>query len=212
VSDFVHDLHEQEDRLLQLEAALASYQATGSGQTVTASLGGIQLTPLEQNSAAYGAIADYIARTSGGRRRIHEIFATLIPGERAAWNAETFGKNAVASLFHGTRSPNVHHILRSGLIIPGTAANGSRFGRGVYFADMAKRSLNYCGSKGPLNILFVNDVALGTPKKLKGDDSSLRQAPVGYHSVWGLESYSGMSEFIVYKPSQQTIRAVVTIE
>ncbi len=214
VMNFLNDLHEQEDRLNQLEAALASYQAASDPQqaTVQTALGGVNISTLAQNSAAYATIADYIARTSGGRRKIHNIFGVEIPKERIAFDNETFGKHSVASLFHGTRNPNVHHILRSGLIIPGTAANGSRFGRGIYFANMAKRSLNYCGGNGNLNVLFINDVALGTPAVMKGDDSSLRQAPNGYHSVWGKESYSGMDEFIVFKPSQQTIRAIVTIE
>ncbi len=215
VTAFLMHMTEQEDRLNQLEAGLAvsRAQTTNTNLTQLAALGGVDLAPLEETDKTYGDIADYITRTTNHPYRIQEMFAVHIPGERSAFAAETRGKHNVVSLFHGTRSWNVRHILRSGLIIPEVAANGSRMGRGIYFADRARRSLNYTGSQAsPRRLLFIADVALGTPKKMDGVAVHLKAAPDGYDSVWGTGSWGGDDEFIVYKPSQQTIRAVVTVE
>lgn len=212
VNSLIRDLAEQEDRLNQLEAGIAVYAQQQTGQNSQVTQLGVDLATMDKNSKSYTQIADYVLRTYGGRLTIHDMFKVVIPGERQAWESETTGKHAVTSLFHGTRSANVRHILRTGLIIPHHAANGSRFGRGIYFADKSKRSYNYCGGNSRFKIMFIADVALGTPKKLTGDDGRLTQAPAGYDSVWGVQSYSGMDEFIIYKPSQQTIRAVVVLE
>lgn len=205
---------EQEERLNQLEAALAGYtiQQAG-GASYLSMLGGTQIEPLPQSDNRYAQLADYILRTSGGGYRLKELFTVCIPNERTAFEQETRGKTNVRALFHGTYAHNVRHILRSGLIVPRSAANGRRMGNGIYFADHAKRSLSYTGSnRGRLRVLFVNDVALGNPKQLDGEHSNLNQAPAGYDSVWGIKSYSGLDEFIVYRTSQQTIRVLATLE
>lgn len=205
---------EQEERLNQLEAALAGYtiQQAG-GASYLSMLGGTQVEPLPQSDNRYAQLADYILRTSGGGYRLKELFTVCIPNERTAFEQETRGKTNVRALFHGTYAHNVRHILRSGLIVPRSAANGRRMGNGIYFADHAKRSLSYTGSnRGRLRVLFVNDVALGNPKQLDGEHSNLNQAPAGYDSVWGIKSYSGLDEFIVYRTSQQTIRVLATLE
>jgi poly [ADP-ribose] polymerase 2/3/4 len=206
--EFYDKLDEIEDRLNQLEAALAQLTTAQAGGNP---LGNVTVEPLTGQAA--GQIHDYVDRTSGGSKKIDSIFKVVIPNERSAWDASTLGKSAITALFHGTKSWNVRHILRSGLIIPRVAANGSRFGRGIYFADKSKRSLNYTGSRNYREqLMFVADVALGKPKKLSGDDTSLRAAPAGYDSVWGVQSYSGMDEFIIYRPEQQTIRALVVLK
>lgn len=213
--DFILNLDEHEDRLNQLEAGLAVYTAQGAApqMNLLSALGDVEIKLLPETSPAYDTIQDYVLRTAGGRYNVHGIFAVKIGPERAAWEAETRGKHNITSLFHGTRTHNVRHILRSGLIIPRAAANGSRFGRGIYFADRSKRSLNYTGSRSSnLKVLFVADVALGTPKQMPGEDSRITDAPAGFDSVQGVKSYSGLDEFIVYRPSQQTIRAIVTVE
>ncbi len=213
IAEFVLHLSEQEDRLNQLEAGLAANQATATGSSPLDALGGVTIIPLESSDTTYEQIADYIARTSGGRRRIHHVYSIHIPPERTAWKAEKRGKHNIVSLFHGTKSWNLRHILKTGLIVPQIAANGSRMGRGIYFADFARRSLNYTGGNVlPLHVLFVADVALGTPIKMDGIAPHLKAAPDGYDSVWGINSWSGDDEFIVYKTSQQTIRALVTLE
>lgn len=213
VAKFLSDLNEQETRLDQLEAGLAAYQAASTGHTdYMSQLGDIELAVMEQSSIAYGTVADYILRTSGGHYHLSGLFSVNIKSERAAFDADTVGRHYINPMFHGTRSPNVRHILRTGLIIPRAAANGSRFGRGIYFADRSQRSLNYCGGRDRRKFLFVADVALGTMKQLDGDDQRLTAAPAGHDSVRGIKSFSGMDEFIIYRPMQATIRCVALVE
>lgn len=210
--EFMSDLNKQETRLDQLEAALATFTAQSTGNTSQlASLGGVSIAPMDQMKNSYKQIVDYILRTAGGRVKVAEVYSVTIPTERQAWDNDTVGKDNVMSLFHGTRTHNVRHILRTGLIIPQVAANGSRLGRGIYFADKSQKSMNYAGGNyDPRKILFVTDVALGKSIKIDGT-CSYSAAPAGYQSVWGTKSWSGHDEFVVYRLAQQTIRAVVIL-
>lgn len=210
---FVADLNEQEDRLKQLEAALASYvvQQTGNSSLVD-QLSGTELVALDKHDPAFTAIANHFTSTTTRGNRVLEIFTVNIPAERAAFEAETKGASYITNLWHGTRSHNVHHVLRNGLIVPKTASNGRRLGDGIYFADMSERAFNYTGSRNDnRRIGFLAEVKLGRMKEETGS-ATYTMAPHGYDSVWGTQSYSGMDEFVVYKTSQQTIRAVVVVE
>jgi hypothetical protein len=209
VREFMADLSEQEDRLGQLEAGLASYTATVKGSNP---LGEVKIKPTAQSSKAYEQIYDYIVRTSGSSVQVKEIFSIHIPGERKAFDSEDMGKDHVVSLFHGTRNPNVRHILRTGLIVPITPSNGRRMGDGVYFSDRSQRSLAYCGGSQAHRMLFVADVALGKIWSTTGTYSG-KQAPDGFDSTQGTGAWSGNGdEFVVYRQSQQTIRYLVLLD
>lgn len=207
------DCAEQENRLNQLETALAT-QTAGDGVDARYRKLGADITPVQQTEAAYEQVVDQVTRTSGGAARIRDIFRITVPQERANWEACNAGKHHIVSLFHGTRNPNIRHILNKGLIIPAIATHGSRFGRGVYFADQSRRSINYTSTSRAAHprMMFVADVALGTSCQLAGDSPALTAAPPGYDSVWGVQSWSGMDEFIIYNPAQQTIRALVLFD
>lgn len=120
-------------------------------------------------------------------------------------------------LFHGSRNANWMNILSTGLIIRPTAANGSMFGRGLYFADKARKSAGYTdwyGEKGYLGIFEVN---LGKTLDMPQHYSWCSQFPnhermTGYDSV---SAYPGISlrnaEYIVYRNSQATIKYLVEL-
>lgn len=205
---------DQENRLNQLEAALSTYTVTQAGGTQLSALGA-EIKAVPESHNAYDRIHQMLSKTLRPNGvRVKDIFAVRIPQERTAYDAETFGAHHVLDLFHGTNNPNVRHILKSGLIIPRYAANGSRFGRGIYFSDAAWRSYMYTGSSyGVPKMLFIASVKVGNPWKDSGSNMSLTQAPAGYHSVWGTGSWSNRGdEIVVYKTSQQTLRAIVTVE
>lgn len=218
----ITDFMEQEDRLNQLEAAIQglTYTVQGSAANNTIlnklkQLGGTEFDALSTSTNAYSQIHDMIMKTrKDWRGRVLNIFKVKIPKERAAFEAETLGASYITNLFHGTRNPNIRHIMSSGLTCPRVPANGRRFGDGVYFADMFARSLNYTGNtkyNAPL-ALFVASVKLGKFAELNGDKPSLKAAPMGYDSVRGVGAWSGMDEWIVYKDSQQTIKYMVLID
>lgn len=218
---------EQEDRLDQLEAALASHVAQATGGTSQYTALGAQLKWLDPKLPEYKVFADAYGKRN---MRIKDVFLIKSPSNIAAWESEDYGKHVIASLdpasnakelrgitpvFHGTRNPYVRHILRTGIRIPqvsGHVANGSRFGFGAYFADDPYRSNSYTqAGHGEPRIMFVSDVAVGTWKELDGDDSRLRSAPAGFHSVRGVRSWSGMDEWIIYRASQHRLMAFVTL-
>lgn len=209
---FMTDLPERYSQLDQLSANLGVTQAVKSGSTSLFAGLPIQMDVMDKSDSDYAEVSQYALSTAHAGSRVRYIFRVKIEPEREAWDTNTRGKGNVTALFHGTSAGNIQKILRTGLIIPRMAAHGSRFGRGIYFADHAQRSQNYASSRRGWKCLFIADVALGTQYVSKYDDSSLTEAPRGYDSVWGQNSYGGLDEFIVYTTMQQTIRALVVFE
>lgn len=211
VDRFVRHLADQEVRLQQLEAAIKNIKAPVVTQfdTVTSEYMqlGVKLEYMTVTDPLHQEWSDYIVKTGNNIVSVVELFKVEIPEERKA-----YGKcdvDNVHTLFHGTHTDNVRHIFGGGLIIPKIAANGRRFGDGIYFADHSARSMSY--TRGNLRVMFIADVKLGNPLILNGVDGDLKNAPEGHHSVWGQNSYSGMDEFIVYQPPQQTIKGLAVV-
>ena len=225
---FCQDFAEQETRLNQLEAALATSSTATPSRTAMPTpyqLLGAGIVPLSQNDTAYEKIADFLAKTSrhGYAIRVRDIFEIEVPSERAAFKANTFGANQILRLTHGTNNANIRHILHergngSGLRVPRSYTNGWMFGPGIYFANVASKSAQYCRhQQGHPRMMFLADVAVGnmyiTPEAM----SSCNTAPQGYHSVWGKEQHTtswggklAYDEFIVYRAEQQSLRYLIT--
>jgi poly [ADP-ribose] polymerase len=224
VLDFCNALAEHEDRLKQLEAALATANARQRNPQVSLyDALGAQVALLAQNDRRYSEICDYIDRTlvHGYRVRVRDIFAVVVPDERRAFEQNTCGRGRIERLFHGTANQNVCHILRSGLICPRVASHGRMFGDGIYFANKCTKSTNYCSvsRRGVPHMLFLADVALGKPFVAKEAMTGLKAAPAGHDSVWGKAGHTGswgsklqFDEFIVYNTAQQTLRYLVTFD
>jgi hypothetical protein len=224
VLDFCKAFDEQEDRLNQLEAAIATMSIQQQNPQVSSyDALGAELAPLPQNHPMYGMIVDYIARTTvhGYKVQPRDIFSVSIPGERRAFEANTRGADARELLFHGTAGQNVRHIMRSGLICPRTPSNGRMMGHGIYFANKCTKSANYCSTRGRRvpNFLFLAEVAIGKTYIAKEPMTSLREAPKGHDSVLGkagvTKAWGGhlqYDEFIVYTAAQQSIRYLVTFD
>ncbi len=74
-------------------------------------------------------------------------------------------------LFHGSRMSNWAGILGRGLRVapPEAPPTGYMFGRGIYFADMASKSANYCWATPSKNtgLLLMCEVALGGLREKK---------------------------------------------
>jgi len=213
VRDFCADFYEQEQRLDQLEAGLATITVAGQSQVVSL---GCDIDVMDTADPRFEQIKRYVEQTTVHHYgvKVTSVFVVRIPQERAAWEADTRGKDNVTTLFHGTRFYNVRHIVKGGLRVPTSAANGWNFGRGIYFARKSSKSINYCSAnRVRYTTLLLSDVALGR-QYIPHDTGSWTQAPSGYDSVWGKAGYSGrlrFDEYIVYTPSQQTLRFLVTL-
>lgn len=217
--DLVSDLHKQEERLDQLEAVVCQRDATTKKTDLESVLG----CKIEYVSGGqeHSRVADMVLSSIEHYRwrsiKLRRMFRVTIPDERKRFINANQDIDAHPMLFHGTQSRNVRHIMRSGLIIPAHAANGSMFGRGIYLADRSSKSLGYTG--GTFRALFIVHAALG--KQYEADDAMkhLRAAPEGYQSVVGVaghtKSYSGhlsYNEYVVYQRERVTVRYIVEVE
>jgi poly [ADP-ribose] polymerase len=95
-------------------------------------------------------------------------------------------------LWHGSRFSNFVGILTNGMRIapPEAPKTGYNFGKGVYFADLAGKSANYCCthlSKG-VGVFAVCEVALGKPRQFLGPDHDADILPKGIHSTHAVGS------------------------
>ena len=94
-------------------------------------------------------------------------------------------------LFHGSRLSNWAGILGRGLRVapPEAPPTGYMFGKGVYFADVASKSANYCWATPARNegLLLMCEVAMGSAHELLSADCQAgERLPPGLHSVKGL--------------------------
>jgi predicted DNA-binding WGR domain protein len=224
VLDFCKQLNEQEDRLLQLEAAIAMMKVERKhpGQSHYQNLGA-DINVLPADDPARMDIVAYVERTQvhGYKVRVRDVFEVCIPEERKAYEQNKHGVSHRELLFHGTHNRNVRHILRQGLICPRTASNGRMFGNGIYLANRSSKSINYCavGRAGFPNMMFVVEAALGN-SYVATSAKGFNKPPRGYDSVCGRAGHTKAwaaftlqnDEFVVYRPEQQTIRYLVTFE
>ncbi len=76
------------------------------------------------------------------------------PNEQTNYNTK-IGNNML--LWHGSRLSNFVGILSQGLRIapPEAPVSGYLFGKGIYLADMAEKSINYCRSHGSDTALIL---------------------------------------------------------
>merc|ERR1712228_686323 len=92
-------------------------------------------------------------------------------------------------LWHGSRSTNFAGILSQGLRIapPEAPVTGYMFGKGVYFADMASKSANYCNTTRSNNtgLMLLCEVALGNMHELTAANH-ITKLPPGKHSCKGV--------------------------
>lgn len=72
-------------------------------------------------------------------------------------------------LWHGSRIANFVGILSQGLRIapPEAPVSGYLFGKGIYLADLAEKSIHYCRSgTSPKALILLIEGALGNPNIL----------------------------------------------
>lgn len=122
---------------------------------------------------------------------IVHIFALERQGEAERFRPYADKHNRVL-LWHGSTASNIIGILRDGLCSAPACApiTGHAFGKGVYFADMAEKSLGYAANSGgnpntnQHRFLFLSEVYLGLmdqghDKPRAGYDSLLVKGQVG---------------------------------
>ena len=136
-------------------------------------LGMREMTPLDPAGAEFGNLETYLQEsrgaTHGHKYSVESIFRIEREGEYQRFDDSSFGKMGQNRrlLWHGSRSSNFGGILSQGLRIapPEAPVSGYMFGKGIYLADMASKSANYCCShmSNGVALLLLCEAELGSP-------------------------------------------------
>lgn len=184
--------HEMIDSLMDIQKAYAIMLQTAPTNDVNSfdtyyKKLNAEVTAVDPKSRGYELIERYVANTQvhGIKLQVLEVFRVKRNGEEERYKQYKKLDNRML-LWHGSRLTNFTSILSNGLTI-GAAANGSMFGRGIYFADMVSKSSQYCVPTPPDNIglLALSEVALGSIHELN-QGMNLVQPPAGKQSVKGV--------------------------
>lgn len=151
------------------------------------------LQPLSHSSEVFQRVATYVRETHAKTHNqytlsVAEVFEVVRAGEADRYQAYKDLHNK-QMLWHGSRLPNFLGIMSQGLrIAPKEApSTGYMYGKGVYFADCASKSANYCHASSSQNtgLLLLCEVALGTTKDFKKAHYTDQPMP-GSNSTRGL--------------------------
>lgn len=142
-----------------------------------------QLTPVDKSSDEWLVVNEFLG-TSG--LSVLDAFAVEREGEAMRFRPFSHLPNRML-LAHGTRLANTMGILRQGLRIapPEAPHSGYMFGKGIYFADVAEKSVGYCGlGMGEVGVFLLCEVALGNQYPCYGA-TYIEVLPRGKHSTLG---------------------------
>lgn len=128
------------------------------------------MVPLPEGSREFSLIAKYLSATHPGKTpTIKTVFTLDREGERERFESS---KGNRMLLWHGSRLTNFAGIISQGLRIapPEAPVTGYRFGKGIYFADLAQTSVQYThAAPGSEFLMLLVDVALGNVAELPYD-------------------------------------------
>jgi poly [ADP-ribose] polymerase 1 len=142
---------------------------------------------IDKHSKGYELIDEFIKNTSvhGYKIKIIDVYQINRKGGKRRYEEHNNSENRML-LWHGTKLANMVSIIQQGLRIK-RSRNGSMFGRGIYFADMASKSANYSKLQaGEVGLLTLSEVALGNMYEPTAPQNQLIELPEGYNSIKGI--------------------------
>ena len=170
----------------------------------------IKMKPLKSDNSNYKMIMNYLnsSLTFDGDNKCHFVKDIIEINEDSIY---TENENKIFNnvhnhwlLWHGTKNENLMSILLKGLKVkpPNAAHTGSLFGNGIYFADMATKSLDYTSSGSAKHFyMLLCEVALGNVANYV-DSWEVQRPPPGHHSVRIMGAKGpDFSDFLVLKES-----------
>jgi len=144
---------------------------------------------MQRESDEYKLLERYLQNTNDSvLPRVSAVYRLQRQGEAARMEAKCRDLGRRRLLWHGTPASNLVGILAQGLRVapPEAPTTGYMFGKGIYFADMASKSLGYCraGAK-EAKYLILAEVALGEMLQAKSS-MYLEAAAPGTQSTQGM--------------------------
>eukprot|EP01106_Pelomyxa_sp_JSP_P008667 TRINITY_DN2412_c0_g1_i2.p1 TRINITY_DN2412_c0_g1~~TRINITY_DN2412_c0_g1_i2.p1 ORF type:complete len:248 (+),score=52.45 TRINITY_DN2412_c0_g1_i2:121-864(+) len=138
------------------------------------------IDPVDRDSKEWNLIQKYLTNTHPrGTPTIKTIYRVEREGEAARFEpSKALGNRKL--LWHGSRLTNFVGIISQGLRIapPEAPVSGYRFGKGLYFADIAGLASRYCRSAGaPDFLMLLVDVSLGKTADLYRDEYMEKAKP-----------------------------------
>ena len=140
--------------------------------------------PDKKGNGGFGGYYGY-----GNRLSLVKAFELNRHGEKEKFKNNLGNKKL---LWHGSRITNFVGILSQGLRIapPEAPSSGYLYGKGVYFADMAQKSSNYCYPVNNMALILLGEVALGKEDQRTSCDFNLpKTMKNGTNSVHALGRY-----------------------
>lgn len=137
---------------------------------------------LDKNDIEYQYVKTYFENTKASYPRISIVDVFKIDRRTEKPRFDKFEHIEERKLlWHGTNVAVVVAILKTGLrIMP---HSGGRVGRGIYFASLNEKSIQYVRSSGNYGFMFLAEVAIGKQHIITRDDPTIRKPPQGYDSV-----------------------------
>jgi poly [ADP-ribose] polymerase len=173
------------DVLAEVEAAVSILKRPGSGASlhpVRARYDELKsrLVPVEPRDSRLELVETLLKNQAGAHRvRLNNVYEVDREGESERF-LDLPGKRML--LWHGSRLSNWGGILSRGLLIapPSAPVSGYRLGKGVYFANVAEKSIGYAAPRsGQTILLLLCEVALGKPAELLRDQ--YMEKPISGH-------------------------------
>lgn len=145
---------------------------------------------------------------------------------RERFNAflESCENKQTKTLWHGSRNQNWISLLEKGIILnPNAIRTGDAFGRGLYFAPRAAKSIGYTSLRGSYwtngsencGFMGLYNVHVGKPYTLYSGDSSLNYDYIkgkGFDSTHAIAGQRLLNdEIVVYKTEQVDIQYLVEL-
>jgi len=214
--------------VMQGQAKIASVQQnnTSSNSKTLIDAMGIEIAEVNANDIAL--IKKHLGPNAHQFRRAFRVVNKRTQ-DKFTKNVVVAGNKTVMSFWHGSRNENWWSIIENGLVLRPTNAviSGAMFGKGLYFADLARKSIGYCSLQGSYwargnsrkGFLSLYNVHLGNFLKIKNHEPwcyDLNKTTIRkrgpYDSLFA-EGGADLrnNEYIVYDEAQCTIHLLVEI-
>lgn len=193
--------------LVDMEIATQLMRSCDSSNPIDTSYQSLhaKLSPVAPSSQEFGMVQEYLLDSHGPTHTAYKLslvhlFEVAREGEAERYEPFRSLHNRQL-LWHGSRTTNCAGILSQGLRIapPEAPVTGYMFGKGIYFAESASKSANYChaSKQNPYGILLLCEAALGDAVAYK-KATYVSKLPEGKHSVQGLGRH-------ITDPEQHTV-------